>query len=267
MLTKWAAAAALLGLLSGCGARVLPAPGVPADRAAYTDRPVARSGGSSLRTAIVFAGAPAPTNETGYHTQAIVQPYTAADVDYMRFELWTTGNGPDVLEGEMQTPSGSNANQTIDWSHLRKNTAYRLKVFAMSASGQLLNQGGAATVQDVTTGDDDQMSLAVTVRLADRVFDGTVHPLVNATTIDGDKVDHLSVTLRQKISGSWIRQASQSTPNGSDLSKTVNFGHLLQYTNYRLVVKAIDKKNKTLKTRAVDFQTANDDYVEVQVNL
>lgn len=254
MFTKWAVVAALLGFLSGCGASV---PGLAALSS--------KAGGSRLQARIQVAG-PAQ-GAAGYRTMAVVEPYTAQDIDYLRFELWRADPAGDVLEGDMQTPSGSNADQTVDWSHLKRNATYRLKIFALAGNGQLLNEGGSATVQELNTGTDDQMSIAITLRLADRTFDGKLHPVVRATSINPNQVNHLKVELKEMIGGTWVSQSMVSTPGGSGLSKTIDFDHLKRNTSYRVTVSAIRSNGNTVKAKTVDCDISNDDDVTVAVDL
>lgn len=264
MFVRWAAVAALLGILCGCGATVesfpVTAPAGPAEQA----RP-GSSAGSRLSTRVVVLE---PSESSArYRTMAVVNPYTSADVDHLKFELWRVDPGGDVLQGTTQTPSGSGVGKTVDWSHLRKNTGYKLKVLAMSASGQILNAGGTATVKEFTTGEDDLLATSVSITLAERVFAGKLHPVVVASTINASHVNYLKLELQESAGGSWVSRTTGSTPGGSGMSKTIDFENLKRNTTYRVIVTAIRSNGNALKTATVNCPIGTDDDVTVTVNL
>lgn len=259
MLTRWAVAAALLGLLGGCGVM----PGMAAPRTART--PLDSSGSSRLQASIRIVS---PGKDSGpYRTMAIVNPYTSQDIDRLRFELWRVDPSGDVLHGTMETPGGSRADRTVDWSHLRKNTGYKLKVYALSQAGAILNESGIATVKEFATGNDDQLTTTVAIKLADRIFDGRLHPVVRAASIKASLVSHLKLELRENVNGAWLTQVVASTPAGSGMTKTIDFYHLKRNTSYRLVVSAIRTNGSTLKSRTVDCPIQTDDDITITVSL
>ena len=254
MFARWATIVALLGLLAGCGSNAAEAgiAKVPA--------------GPGLRAEVRISG-PAPIAPAGFRTQAAVTGYSAADVNWMKFELWQVEGQSATLMATSQTPAGSGVSKTVDWSHLKQNTTYRLKVFAYSASGTLLNANAAPAIQEVTTGSSDVMSMALTVAPAGRVFDGKVHPIISTSSQNASKTDHIRITLQERIDGEWENLEVGETPAGSGMSKTVDFSHLKMNTEYRLRVRLMKTNGNAAATKHVVFATTDDDYVTVNVTI
>ncbi len=241
---------ALLALLGGCGT---VAPAGSAIAMSSNRRIVAEA---RIATAIAF------------RSLASVDPLTADDVDRLRFELWETVGGQDAWLATQETSAGSGITSTVDWSHLKGNWSYKLKAYALDAAGEILNAGGAASVVTLaTTLDDGTMQASVAIYLADRVFDGTVHPVITASASDARRTDHIRVTLYQRISGSWVSQSTKSTPDGSGMTKTVDFTHLTMNTSYRLKADLIKSSGSVQKSKTVSFSTGTDDDIRLTVAM
>lgn len=240
---------ALLVLLAGCGqaSPLLPRPGAGSAR-------------------IVAGAATEPT--AGFRTQAVVAPNTAASVDRLRFQLWQVVDGVETLLATRETPSGSGTGKTVDWSNLKAGWTYRLKVWALDQAGATLNSGGLAATLDVTTTwDDEPIRATVGIALADKTFSGTVHPVITTSKGNERKTDHVRVTLEERISGTWVSQAAVSTPAGSGLTRTVEFSDLKMHTPYRLKVELIRKTGAIQAAKTVEFATADDDWIDLNVNV
>jgi hypothetical protein len=255
MFARWATLVALLGLLAGCG--------VDSAEVGIAKVPA----GPGLRAQVRVAGA-APIAPAGFRTQAVVNGYSAVDIDWMKFELWQVQGQTATLLATSQTPTGSGASKTVDWSHLKQNTTYRLKVFAYNAAGTMLNAGATPASQEATTGSSDVMSMAVTVTLANRVFDGKVHPVLSTSNNNASKTDHVSITLQERDQiNDWVDVEVGETPAGSGMSKTVDFDHLKMDTEYRLKIRLVRANGITQGSKIVAFTTSNDDFITVNVSI
>ena len=260
-MARWVAVAALLCLLAGCGTdRTSGLPLLPAPAAASVSH-------TRLQAAVRIE--PAEITGAGFRTQAVVSPLGTADVDHMRFDLGRVeADGSETSLGEQETPAGSGTGSTVAWSHLKRNTTYVLKVYALDSANVILNANGTAAQQVVETGDDDDVAVSLAIQLADRVFAGRVHPVVTASTIPQGRVDHLAFVLEsQADTGAWLELNAFSTPGGSGMSKTVDFLNLKRDTTYRLTVTAFDKKAAVLGTSSAAFTTTHDDYVSIDIAI
>jgi len=123
----------------------------------------------------------------GRTIQAVVAAYTAADVDHLAVDLYKDVDGSFTLISSQQTPAGSGVTKTVDFTHLKMNTTYKVAVSCITAGGASINKNDGSGEATVTTSNDDYVPLTVNVNLADKVFDGTLHPVVNVT--DGTVLD------------------------------------------------------------------------------
>jgi hypothetical protein len=106
----------------------------------------------------------------------------------------------------------------------------------------------------------DEVTLSVQ---ADVKAGRSVQSLVNALT--PSDVDHMEFVLLKNVNGSFIQVGSLSTPNGSGVSKTVNFAHLKMNTTYKVAATCIGtggaNLNKADGSGVATVTTTNDNYV------
>lgn len=117
----------------------------------------------------------------GRTVQAIVAPWTAADVDHLKMDLYKKIDGVFTLISSQETPAASGVTKTVNFSHLKMNTDYKVKVSCMDATGASLNKADGSGEAVVTTTNDNYVPVTVNVNLADKTFDGTMHPVVGIT--------------------------------------------------------------------------------------
>lgn len=117
----------------------------------------------------------------GRTVQAVVNPWTSADVDHLKMDLYKQVDGTFTQIASQETPPGSGVAKTVNFNHLKMNTTYKVVVTCLSASGASLNKADGSGEAVVTTTSDDYVPVSVTVNLADKVFDGTMHPVVSIT--------------------------------------------------------------------------------------
>ncbi|MBU6430259.1 MAG: hypothetical protein KGR26_14685, partial [Cyanobacteria bacterium REEB65] len=187
-------------------------------------------------------------------------------VDHFVCTLYQAGPSPKLIE-QTQTPAGSGVADTVDWAHLKAQTAYLLSVSAFDSSGNLLNAGGSPATADVTTRTDDQVSVDIDLQLANVVFDGTLHPVVAFHGPRARKVDHLGLALSEASGSAWIPLVSAQTPAGSRLSQTVDFSHLPMDATFQLSVTAFDPKGHVIASTVATTRTTNNDQVDLPVTL
>jgi len=122
----------------------------------------------------------ATTIEAGRMIQAIVNPYTSADVDHLHVELAKLVSGSYVTVASQDTEAGSGITKTVNFAHLKMNSTYKITVGAITAAGANINKAGSGTAT-LTTTNDDFVPVSVSVALADKTFDGSTHPVVSVT--------------------------------------------------------------------------------------
>ncbi|MBO9541383.1 hypothetical protein J7643_12410 [bacterium] len=184
--TSHRAAAVLAGiLLSGCSPAALgPAP---------------VGGEVSLRVSPRFQA-------EGYAAQAVIAPYTVDDVAHVVLSLYK-------LDGNTELPvkNSQDVAITLDvpraelghdvvFTKLKANTTYRIKAQAYKAAGtsvaDLISTADSASYVDVAIGENDRPAVALTVKLKDQVFSGTVTlPEITLTNGGYTASDSVSVTI------------------------------------------------------------------------
>ncbi len=117
----------------------------------------------------------------GRTVQAVVSPYTDADVDHLKVDLYKQIDGTFTLISTQETPAASGVTKTVNFSHLKMNTTYKVAVTCVNASGSSLNKADGSGESTVTTSNDNFVPLTVNVNLADKVFDGSMHPVISVT--------------------------------------------------------------------------------------
>ncbi|MNX79233.1 hypothetical protein D3C86_1108570 [compost metagenome] len=118
-----------------------------------------------------------------------------------------------TLNGQVETPvkNAQDVALTLDvpkaeldhdvvFSKLKANTTYRIKAQAYKAAGtsvaDLISTGDSASYVDVAVGENDRPAVALTVKLKDQVFSGTVTlPEITVTNGGYTASDSVSVTV------------------------------------------------------------------------
>ncbi len=114
--------------------------------------------------------------------QSIVSAYTPADVDHLTVDLYKQqADSSFALVATQDTPAGSGVTKTVNFAHLKMNTTYKVAVKCYHAGGADITKAGTGT-STVTTSSDDFVPVAVAVTLADKTFDGSMHPVITVSS-------------------------------------------------------------------------------------
>jgi len=125
---------------------------------------------------------PAVASDAGFHAQALVLPYTAADIQHLVVKIYTveaTGEIAVAAEGGgdlAKDVPGSALGQPIRFYRLHRDTRYRLRGFAYKAAGtedaDRISLDASSSV-DVTVAHDDRPATgALPLWLLDKTFAG-----------------------------------------------------------------------------------------------
>jgi len=155
--------------------------------------------------------------EGGYATQALVTPYTGADVNHLVLSLHTVAGSTETLVATSDVPQ-ADLGKSIVFGKLRPDLTYRIKAKAYKAAGtapaDLISLDASSSV-DVVVGREDRHAIALTVRLIDRPFNAS-------TTIPG-----VTVTDGQYAASGSTSVTSAAVPSRSVLTFAGDgsFGH------------------------------------------
>lgn len=117
----------------------------------------------------------------GRTVQSVVSPWTSSDVDHLKMDLYKQVDGVFTKISTQETAVGSGVTKTVNFTHLKMNTAYKIAVTCQDASGASLNKADGSGEATITTSNDNYVPVTVNVNLADKTFDGTMHPVVSVT--------------------------------------------------------------------------------------
>ncbi|MNX97537.1 hypothetical protein D3C86_1299080 [compost metagenome] len=120
----------------------------------------------------------------GYAAQAVVTPYTAADVNHLLLSLHTLqANVAIPVKDALGTPitldvPKADLDKAVVFSRLRPDTTYRVTAQAYKAAGtaasDLISTTDGTSYADVTVSrNDERPAIALSVKLIDRIFNAT----------------------------------------------------------------------------------------------
>jgi hypothetical protein len=158
---------ALLGaLLAGCASGGIP---VPASLEARLQDNVTLGVMANIRA--------------GRTVQAVVSPYTPSDVDHLSFTLSRqNADSTWTVLATQATPNGSGTSMVVNFSHLKMNTTYKVQVKCYTAANVDITKADGSGAGTITTTNDNYVALSVGVNLADKTYDGTMHPMVSVAS-------------------------------------------------------------------------------------
>ncbi len=121
-----------------------------------------------------------------YRTQAVVNPFTAADIDHLVLKVFVLSDGQETpVQGALQGTAlpvvkdipGSKLADPVVFENLAPRTTYRFRAYAYAKPGteaaNLINDPASGSFVDVGVQNDDRPALAsLPVDLLDRLFDG-----------------------------------------------------------------------------------------------
>jgi len=119
----------------------------------------------------------------GFRTQAVVTPYTPADIHHLKLELLKVTPDTQIetsVNDVVGTPivleiPANRLNEPISFTRLNANTTYRIKAKAYldAAETQLVSTRDASSATDIPIIQEDRPTLAkLKVQLIDKAFDG-----------------------------------------------------------------------------------------------
>ncbi|MNL00291.1 Serine/threonine-protein kinase PknD [compost metagenome] len=153
----------------------------------------------------------------GYAAQALVSPYTGADVNHLMLTLYTVAGSTETQVATSDVPQ-ADLGKSIVFGKLRPDLKYRIKAKAYKATGtaaaDLISLDASSSV-DVVVGREDRHAIALTVRLIDRLFSAS-------STLPG-----VTVTNGQYAASGSTSVTSSAIPSRSvlTLAGDGSFGH------------------------------------------
>lgn len=244
--------AALIFAVAGCQAQAAP-PVPPPTTGEAAGAVVAPQAVPAARTARIQVITDVVAGR--YFLQAVIGPYTRADVHHVDVELQNAAGTTTLASASLLNADIGNP---VSFTELKRDTTYRVvaKAYLSAGSGEQLSLDDGQNVLNVPVGNDDFVPVSLKVNLKDRVFTGNVTS--NGVTVTPGLV---SDTLNPAAIAIGTRTYSASTFAGGAAGYTN--GASAQFTSPRGLALDVDGNlyvadwdNHTIRKIAPDGTTS-----------